>query len=239
MCAAAILFCSLSQAQISVTTYGQTIENNEVFTFNVAGTGAELPFNVSNDGDSDVYMRIRLDEMTNSTGANFQFCFGEVCLFSVAEGSIVPPPQTYPPLEIESGGITSAGSHMWNSNTGDGTSVMTFKFVFEQYDANDVYLNDVLTMYYVYNPQLSVETFQQLNKVGIANVNTLVESQLDIDATGASTMEILGLNGQVLRNQKLVAGHQSVDVSDLASSMYVLRFTNSDNKSAQVKIIKK
>lgn len=237
ICAAAILLCSYANAQIELMDYAEEpIPDNYTFTTSTTGTYAKMNFLVTNTSDAEIKLQIRVDEITNSSGEDFQLCFYN-CYTSIEEGTSYPPGSA---VTIAPGATTPTGDHFINSYGGDdGVSPVSAKFTFVQVDDEGNVLEELYKINYQYVPQLSVSDAGKLQQLGISNVNTLVESQLNVDASEATTMEIFNLNGQLVRKHKLEASQQSINVSDLTPAMYVVRFTDSNNKSAQIKIAKK
>jgi hypothetical protein len=237
MMLAFLLTCGFLQAQISVTTNGGQITNNQVFTFHTLDLSAELPFIVTNtDPDNPINMKIRVDQIQNSDGTNLQLCFGGLCFFSINTGVIYP---TNFPVTLEPGESTVAGDHFWNSNPGDGTNYpMVFRLTFVRVDDNGAYLNDLLTFTYRYSPDLAVSDFSSLQAAGVTKINTLVSQHIQIETTESGTLDIMDLSGKTVVTRQLEAAAHNVDFSGAANGMYVARFTNGRGQSAQIKIIK-
>ena len=74
--------------------------------------------------------------------------------------------------------------------------------------------------------------------MGIVVNNTVVKSTLDVTASQNVKVDIVNLNGQVVKKAAIAAGTQAVDLSGLSSAVYFARFTNAENKTAQIKIVK-
>lgn len=235
LCAAALMLGISLQAQIAVTTGGAPITNDQTFTYSTLDANAKLSFIVTNTSAEPIYLKIRVEEITNSNGASFQLCFGGLCYFSIVEGNIYPNNA----LLLQPGGSNAAGDHFWNYNAGDGVSNMDFRFTFVQTTSTGTPIADLLSVNYQYQPQLGTGDFQNLQSVGVRNVNTLVGSTLSVDSAEALKMEILNLNGQVVRRENVSAAQQSFDVSSLSAGVYFARFTNNDKQSASVRIVKK
>ena len=229
--------CGFSQAQITVTTNGSQITNNQVFTYHALDTSAELPFIVTNnDPDNPINLKIRVDQIQNSDGTNLQLCFGGLCFFAITQGVIYP---VNFPVTLESGQSTTVGDHFWNSNPGDGSTYpMVFQLTFVQVDDNGAYLNDLLTFTYRYSPNLGVSDFSSLQAAGVNKINTLVSQNIQVETTESGTLDILDLSGKTIVSRHLQAAAQTIDLSAAPTGMYVARFTNDRNQSAQVKIIK-
>lgn len=226
----------VAQAQISVHTQGSEITNNQVFDYNVLTTSAELPFIVTNTSeDNPINVKVRVDQVLNSDGTNLQLCFGGLCFFAITQGV------TYPvnfAVTLEPGQSTTAGDHFWNSNPGDGVNYpMTYKLTFVQVDDNGVYMNDLLTFTYRYGPNLGTSDLSPA-AVGLAKINTLVTQDIQIETTESGRLDILDLSGKTVISRNLQAAVQAVDFSNAQAGVYVARFTNGQNQSAQVKILK-
>lgn len=223
----------LLQAQITVSTDGEVITPGQVFTFNTTTIAAELPFRVKNDTEEPIFLKLRMDNMSNTTGSSVQFCFG-VCLYSVTPGLMVPPSF---PIEIEPNGLTPNGDHFWNSNPGDGVNYpMVFNLTFVQTTDEGVPMNDLLSFQYRFDPNLSTGSLAELKQMGVDVKNTKVASAIAIETQQPTLLEIFSVNGKLLQHTR-IDGAQSVDVSTLASGTYILHFTVNGQVS-NVRIIK-
>lgn len=233
--AGCLFLTSFLQAQITVTTTGnQVISDDQVFTFSTTGPSAEIPFKVTNIGTDPINVKILMSDITNATGANFTLCFG-VCLYNVTEGTYVPPSF---PITIEAGDTTPAGDHFMNNNPGDGLNPITYAITFVQVDDDGNYLQDLMNITYIYNSALSTGDFSSLESMGVTVEKTLVDNTLNIATKTKTSMDIFNVNGQLLRNIS-IDGNQSVDISALASGVYVLHFATADHKQNNIRIIKK
>lgn len=222
------------QAQITVSTDGNVISNGQVFTFNTTAIASELPFRVQNNSAETIFLKLKMSNMSNTTGSNVQFCFG-VCLYNVSAGLLVPPSF---PIEIAPGDITPNGDHFWNSNAGDGINYpIEYTLTFVQTTDDGTYVGDLLSFKYQYNPNLSVGTFADLAKMGVRVKQTKVSTTVDVDTQQPTMMEVFNLNGQSLRHAT-INGQQSVDLSGLATGAYLLHFTSKTGEQANIRIIK-
>jgi hypothetical protein len=234
--AAGLFLCTFVNAQIVVTTNGNPIANNQTFSYSTTTIAAELPFIVTNNNDEYINLKVRIDDITNTNGSNVQMCFGGLCYFAITEGAIYP---TNFAVTIDPGMSTTVGDHFWNINSGDGSNYpMQYKFTFIQVNDAGQYMNDVLAINYIYNPNLATNNVGDLAQAGITKMNTLVSNTLSFESTEAGTIELFDLNGKLAVRQNVQASAQTIDVSNLAPAVYVARF-NVGGKSAQVKIVKK
>ncbi len=229
-----LLLAFALQAQITVTTDGNVISNGQVFAFNTTAIASELPFRVANNTSEPIFLKLKMTNMTNTTGSSVQFCFG-VCLYNVSAGLLVPPSF---PIEIAPGDITPNGDHFWNSNAGDGINYpIEYTLTFVQTTDEGVYVGDLLSFKYQYNPNLSVGPISDLARMGITVQQTKIKNAVDIESQEPTLMEVFSLTGQSLRHAT-INGQQSVDLSGLATGAYLLHFTSKTGAQANIRIIK-
>src|SRR5690554_6157771 len=89
-----VLIASFTFAQDFVVTTGNgdPISNGEIFNFSTTEESvAALYFLVHNQSDQNLYFRAKGGEITNAPGNQVEFCFGELCLYSIVTGGLVPP----------------------------------------------------------------------------------------------------------------------------------------------------
>lgn len=236
---AGLLLGSMAQAQeISVTGNGEVITDGQVFTYNsLSADESELTLIATNISDQNINIKMRLDSMTNTTGQNVQFCFGELCFFSVSEGSMVP---TNPSgVTLEPGDTNNPNDHFWNNNPGiDGTSAVEYVITFVKVDDDGAVIDELLTFTYIYQPTLSTRDFSTLQDMGITINQTLVKEQLEITTEYAGKMDVYAVNGQLVKSVVLKSGYQSVNASGMSAGIYIARFTNANNQTHQIRFVK-
>lgn len=236
---AGLLLGSMVQAQeISVTGNGTVITDGQEFTYNsLEESESELTLIATNISDENINIKMRLDEMTNTNGQNVQFCFGELCFFSVSEGSMVPTNASG--VTLEPGETNNPNDHFWNNNPGiDGTSAVEYVITFVKVDDEGEVIDDLLTFTYIYQPTLSTTDINTLQNMGISLNQTLVKEQLEVTTEYAGTMDVYAVNGQIVKSVALASGYQSVNASDISAGIYIVKFTNTNNQTHQVKIVK-
>ena len=236
MMLAVCLAFGFAQAQITVTTNGGEITNNQVFEYNTLTIASELPFIVTNNSEDDpINIKVRVDQVQFSDGTNLQLCFGGLCFFAINQGMIYP---TNFAVTLEPGQSTMAGDHFWNSNAGDGINYpMTYRFTFVQVDDAGAYMGDLLTFTYRYGPNLGTSDLT-MAAVGMAKINTLVSQDIQVETTENGRLDIMDLSGKTVVSRNLAPAMQTIEFASMPSGVYVARFTNSQNQSAQVKIVK-
>lgn len=226
-----------AQAQITVHTNGSEITNNQVFEYNTLTASAELPFIVTNESeDNPINIKVRVDQIQYSDGTNLQLCFGGLCFFAINQGTIYPVNFA---VTLEPGQSTMAGDHFWNSNPGDGVNYpMTYRLTFVQVDDAGVYMNDLLTFTYRYSPALGLSDSDPMAAAGLAKISTLVKQDIQIETTESGRLDIIDMSGKTVLSRHVEAAVQSVDFANAPAGIYVARYTNGQNLSAQVKILK-
>jgi len=234
---------SLAQAQepqITVQRRGGTIENGEVFTYNELGAAnteaATVGFKVTNNTEEPMYVKIRVDNISdNASGAQVQLCYF-VCFYSITEGMLVP--DFTEGTEILPGETTeSSADHFKNTNPGDG-SPLQYDLTFVKTDENGTVLEDLLSFSYIYSPLAGIDDFKGLQQLGINVTNTVVKNTLNINATQNAQLQLFDVTGKMVKNATVKNGTQAIDLSNLTSAVYFARFTTDRNKSGQIKIVK-
>lgn len=241
---AGLLLTTLTQAQISVEGNGEVIPNNYIYTTNKLQPqgSAELDLKVTNTSNAPINLKLRIEEMTNTNGSNVQFCFGEQCFFDVIVGKTVPTNQGADGMTLAPGASNTEGDHFWNNNPGTDTNVpVKYKIAIVQYTNEGVLIGEPLfTFTYIYDKNFTAGTadFASLKNIGITVNSTVVKNSLDVTATQNAKLEMFNINGQIIKTAAITNGSQSVDVSGLSNGVYITRFTNEENKTSQIRVVK-
>jgi hypothetical protein len=231
-----LVFTATNAQQITVTqSNGTPISDGQVFTFNsLEYEAAYFGFLVHNNSASNLDVRIMCENVVNATGAGMELCFGDVCLASVSPGHAYPSSA----VTIAPGGTNSQYDHFLNTNAGTGTAIdYVFKFYIEDEFGDPV--GNTITTTYRYDPNaLATNGFSAANHGAILK-SSIVSNNLEIKAFKNIQMELFDVNGKSLRRENLTSGEHTVDVSDLASGMYILSFNSENNQKSTAKFIKK
>ena len=124
---------------------------------------------------------------------------------------------------------------MFNADPGNGTYVLDYVFRFYQVDSSGLNeIGDDLTMTYRYDPLLGIEDLKEIN---IDLYSTVITDQLIVDTLEDLDFKVIDLQGRVVKNEKLTAGHQEINMSDLRSQIYIVQFTNVEGNSKTAKIV--
>jgi hypothetical protein len=236
---AALAFTTLIQAQvITATADGETITEGQTFITNgLNAQAATLDLVVTNVSNSDIFIKLRVNTITNADGNDVQFCFGGLCYFSIAEGNTVPTNDVL--VAIEPGGTNADGDHFLNENPGTNPAAdVNYNLSFIQVSSTGEVLGTLLTFNYKYSPAASASDFSALQNMGITLSSTVVKNQLDVTANTAATLELYNINGQIVKKATIAQGTQTVDISSLSSAVYFAKFTTQNNKTSQIKVVK-
>jgi len=235
---ASLLLCSLTQAQIiTATGNGEAITEGKTFTFNSLEEGeATLTLVAKNVTTNPIYLKLKVNSITNADGTSVQFCFGGLCYFSIEEGDTVPANNVL--KAIPAGETNVANDHFYNENAGvNAAEKVSYNLSFVQVDETGKELATLLTFNYNYSPTASLTSIAALKNMGITVNNTVVKNVLDITATQNTTLEVYTLNSQKVKTVALKNGFQSVDLSALSTGVYFANFT-SNSKRSSIKIVK-
>lgn len=243
--AATMLTIALQAQTVSVTGKdGITITDGYTYTTNSLNTDegedGYMPIVVTNLTSEDIYVKLRMDSMENAAGNEFFifFCFGEQCYFSVSEGSSVP--SNVDQGKITAGGTNHIDDHFASGYGGDtaGQDVI-YNMSLVQYDSDDTEIGTLLSFSYVYSPTANVNDIEGLSNLGINLKNTVVTDVLQLDSSITANVELFDLNGKKVQANTIKNGYQTLDLSALTPSVYIAKFTTEDNRTSQIKIVKK
>ncbi|MHA3786875.1 T9SS type A sorting domain-containing protein [Flavobacterium hauense] len=237
---AAVLFVSgLAQAQIAVFDGDTQLVNGETYPYSVLGEPAKMHFLVQNDTDATIYVKLKMLESNNPDGESVQFCYGGVCFDSAPVGRMAPNGGHTSATTIVAGGNNLGfDGYFYNQYAGTGQAVnYTMGLVHIDTAGNQVG-DPIITFTYKYDPTAATTDFNALERMGIVVNNTIVKSTLDLTANQNAKLQIVNINGQIIKTIAVANGSQSIDLSSAATGVYFARFTTEDNKTAQVKIVK-
>jgi hypothetical protein len=209
---------------------GTIITDGMIIPFETAGASASLGFRVKNISITSQDIKIKCIGLVNATGTNFTLCYGGSCFDSVALNGVYPD---YPNPLAPGQSNPSQGDYFVNYNSGSG-GVMDY--VFSVYALGSE--ANAITFTYRYAPNLSVNTLEGLTNLGFAITNTVITDDFSFTASDKGNVSIFNINGQLVRELNFTQGFQNINLSNLNTSVYIARFTNSEGISSNVKIIK-
>lgn len=192
---------------------------------------ASFDYFVNNTSTTDdINMRIEFVSAVNADGSLMELCFGE-CYTSIVIG------ESYPvglDVVIPPGGQTGLGNHFYNADPGNGTDMLDYVFRFFQVDSAGNEIGTSLTMTYRYDPLLAVSEFEMLD----VSINaTVVSNELVVTVLEEVRMAVYDIQGKLVYSQKLDIGEQQIDISNLRSQMYIVKFMDDLGRSQASKII--
>lgn len=243
---AGLLFCGLAQAQIVITTNNgaELTENFQFLTSSLSSAAQNsLQIHVQNNTANPIKIKMKLLEFENAAqnGADPEmqyigFCFGEICYYEVAEGNTVPNPTGY---TIAAGSSNTEGDHFISTYPGDDPT-LPVQYNLQLIEVNDAgeQINVLRNFSYRYEPTASVDDLAGLQNMGITVKNTVVSSMLELDSAHNATLQLFDITGKLVKGATVTEGVQAIDLSALNAAVYIAKFTTTENKTAQIRIVK-
>lgn len=216
---------------------GEVLENNQVLEFNsVQYPNASYIFFVRNLTSESINVRAEVLNISGTDGSMMEFCFGE-CYFGVDLNTPYPLNSfvTIEPGETQ----TSIGDHFFNQDPGNGTNPVSFQFRFYMVDSegNEVMsIPELMTDYFV-TYQYQAQSFS-IDENFSENIQLhLNQKILTITAPSEYTASLFDISGKNILNTQLNEGINSIDVSNIANGIYILKFSDDFNRSNYRKIL--
>ncbi|MFD2601629.1 MULTISPECIES: T9SS type A sorting domain-containing protein [Flavobacterium] len=234
--AAALFVGVFAQAQIIVMDGDVELQNNQTYTYNVYGSEAKMHFLVLNNTEETINVKLKMvDSDVNPLGNQVQFCYGGYCFNTAPEGTLAPPGVANEYTEVLPNGTSGAENYFYNQYQSPVSYTMALVHVNA---AGEQTGEPIITFTYKYDPTASTTDFASLEKMGIVVNNTVVKNTLDVTANQNAKLQIVNINGQIVKSATVVNGSQAIDLSSVAAGVYFARFTTEENKTAQIKFVK-
>jgi hypothetical protein len=231
-----VSICSFAQFTVSKTD-GTPVASGQVISFNsIVYAQASLALKITNTNTSAINVRITCLSMTNTNGQLMEVCFGPDCYGATSVNQIFP---TSGSVNIPVGSIDSS-AHFFNNDTGI-SSASPVDYVFKIYQVNTfgTEIGTPFTFTYRFDATMAVNEIDQTSNIAVSLKSSVVDSVLELDVLKATNMEIFDLNGKQVLTNKLEYGIHTIDVSSLASGVYLVNFINEKGTNSSKKIIKK
>jgi len=214
---------------------GNLIADGTVLPFNVITyPEASWDFYVNNTSTTDnIKMKILFESAMNADGSMLELCFG-LCYTGISVGQTFPTGNDW--VEILPGEQTLPGNHIFNSDPGNGTDIIEYVFRYFQIDDSGAEIGTPITVTYKFDPLLGTEDFNELD-VNISS--TIIENEMIVHSIEELDVAIFDLQGRLVKNQKINTGQQVVNMSELASQLYVVKFKNKEGASKTIKVLVK
>ena len=216
---------------------GEILDNNQVLEFNsVQYPNASYTFFVRNLTSEPINVRAEVLNISGTDGSMMEFCFGE-CYFGIDLNTPYPLNSF---VTIEQGETqTSVGDHFFNQDPGDGTNPVSFQFRFYMVDSegNEVFsIPELMTDYFV-TYQYQAQSFS-LDENFSENLQIFLDQKiLTISAPSEYTVSLFDISAKNILTTGLNEGINSIDVSNIANGIYILKFNDDFNRSDYRKIL--
>jgi len=240
---AALFIAAFAQAQV-VEVYNDDVqlENNGEYTYNVLNGNtdvAKLHLRVINVSPNTINIKLKMFQVENNdNNTGVQFCFGEYCYQNAPVDTAAPP--TNQGVVLAPTAANNINDYFFNNYAGDTAGQpVKYKMGIVNVDAQGLQVGDpLITFTYIYSPTAATTDFASLQQMGISVNSTVVKNTLDITSSQNAKLELINISGQSVKKAAIVNGSQSIDLSGLSSAVYFAKFTNEENKTAQIKIVK-
>jgi len=234
-----LTFSNLVSAQFTVNRIdGTPFVNNEIIEFTTASTAdAELMFIVNNTSTENLDFRIRVMDLVNNNGTNFQLCWGYECIPSVTLNTVYPNFQYI----INAGTNTVGfGDSFKNFNNGGVGAVFPMDYTFRFFTRNlaGTTVGSFFTLTYRYQGPLSIEQKDKLGLMGIKVLNNVAKDFIGLEISKNVAYNLVNLQGQSVEKGQL-NNNTNLNVSHLQSGIYLLSFTDNQGLFETVKVVKK
>jgi hypothetical protein len=229
-----------AHAQFTVVTdtpTGTPINDDDIIAFGHVGIPAKLPFFINNTSSSEtIYMRVEFTSAANADGSQMQLCITPTCYTSIAVGQSYPQEQGATSLPLDPGEQSNNGNYFMNLENGNGAQVIDYVFTFYQVNGTGFPIGTPLTFTYRYDPNMAVKGME---KMEVSVYPTTVTDVMMVNSDEALKMEVYNLLGSLVKSMELPRGENQINMSDLASQVYLVRFENEMGAVQTKKIIVK
>lgn len=238
---AAVSGISFAQDFVITDLDGVPYENNSLITFNVHGTfedpidAAKLHLVINNVSASPIKLTGQIVEMINTDGNLAQFCIGGPlgnCFFPLTVGGYYPS---------EQGSTIEAGSNWGNFDyliNLDPNENVQYKVRFVQIDGSGNEMPETnFFLTYLYDPSMAVS---DVNSISIAEVYpTVAKGFTNVTLKENAAVQILNVEGKVVKSINLKSGNAQLDLSGLSSGVYWVSFKGDSGVTTTKKIVVK
>lgn len=225
------------QAQFIVETgHGDMINDGDIISFNQVGAPSNLDYYITNTSSGNINMRIEFVSVQNADGTQMQLCITPTCYYSIVVGESYPQEQGAMSLPLTPGEQSLPGNHFMNLDAGNGSQVIEYVFKFYQVDNSGNEIGSSLTYTYRYDPNMGI---QENGKMQVSVYPTVVEDMMVVNSNEEMKMDIYSLLGNKIKSIQLPRGENQVNMTGLASQVYLVRFENQNGDTLTKKVIVK
>lgn len=228
------LTCTFALSQMAVQKLdGTVINDGAIYKYNTYDTDNDLlHFTVANTSTTQsIKVKVLCETLTNTTGEDFEFCFGGNCMPFVVQGMNYPPNG----YTINANSNTGDFDHFWNKK--DSNAPMTFLFKFYQVDTLGNEIGAPVRVTYLYDKTLAVSNASAKSDIMVKN--SVVKDFIEVDSKNNATISMFDFTGKLVLNQDLKAGNNKINVQKLSTGVYIVNTVSADGKKFATKIIKK
>ncbi|PZD77246.1 T9SS type A sorting domain-containing protein [Mesonia sp. K7] len=233
----AFAFTLFSNAQLALSKHdGTPINDGDVLTFTqLDEANAKLKFYIENTSSTNsIEAYLEVTDITNANGDNVDICINPTCIVAINEGDLLPETG---PMNIAPNSVNSQFDYFWNKESGIDTS-QNVSYTFTVYTiSNGIPTGESIAFTYTYDSTTNTKN-ADLSNMGINVLNTYTKDFIHLKLQYPISVKTYDITGKTVKTSRLAAGNQQVNINNLNSGVYLLEFTNSNNKKATIKIVK-
>lgn len=215
-------------AQFTVEKHdGTLINDGDIIVFHGIGEEEDLSLVVTNNSAGNADITLEYIEMLNTDGSGDWLCIYGSCY----PPTLVNVGDTWTKTFTSGESTSGVGDHFYNTDSGDGTSIIDYVFMF--YDDLG---SDTIEFTYRYDPNISVEDHPEINfdlypSLASDNIHLTVEEPVKAS--------IYDIRGNLIQTYIVNQGENQIDVNHLTPQVYLLFIESENNKKSVAKFIKK
>ncbi|MBA5629678.1 T9SS type A sorting domain-containing protein [Moheibacter lacus] len=210
------------------------INEGDVVIFNTSVyEEAKLQFLTYNDGTETIGIQVECTGLTNTDGDSMELCYGE-CYYGI--DTFIPYP-TLGPVPVQPGQHQPIMADYF-SNTDGNSDLVEYQFRFFQLDSEGFEIPDTsLNFTYRYDGTMATS---DVNSIAIAEVYpTVAKGFTNVDLKENAKVQIVNLQGKVVKSLELNAGQSTLDLSGFAAGVYIIQFKGTSGLTTMKKVVVK
>lgn len=234
-------FCFLfltANAQFSVyTNIGYITDRDILETQSTEQSSAELFFEIKNETDAPLDLRLKVISIDNTDGKNISLCFAGDCQNNIYKNAVYPARKEF--VTVPAGDVIAYDQNkIWNKNEAgiNKGEDITLIFEIQEIERSTLYVKNALQFTYQYKPvKPKVISAKEVN---VSIQNTLIKGgKLILDTREPVSIQIYNLIGRQVKNLNLETGLNTIDISDLSAQIYLVRLQNRTGLTKTRKIV--
>lgn len=228
-------FRLMNQNGTAETEDDTLINDGDVVVFNTYEyNAAKLKFLTYNDSSDDMFVRVECEGLTNTNGAHMEVCYG-FCYTGI---------ETFVGYPLDNPVYVAPGTHQgifddYFSNVDGSSDLIEYNFRFYQTDAEGFEIEGTSYRFtYRYDANMAISDVT--SSIAIAEVYpTVVKGFTNVTLKENAKVQVLNLEGKVVKTLEMLSGNSQLDLSGLAAGTYLVQFQGISGLNTTKKIVVK